>query len=103
MDIEYYIFFLEWKKVYFVVKLIGLEGFFEKCFKVKNDFKIGYELFDVVIGKNIFRLYLVDVEFDKDFEVEYIVFYFNKEVVFLYKLDKVFIEVDLLFNLFVME
>ncbi|KAK4674067.1 hypothetical protein QC763_117250 [Podospora pseudopauciseta] len=98
-DIEHHIFLSEWKKAYPAAKLIGPEGLPEKRLKVKNDPKIGHEPFDVVIGKNTPRPYSVDAEFDKDFEVEYIASHPNKEVVFLYKPDKVLIEADLLFNL----
>ncbi|KAK4178903.1 hypothetical protein QBC36DRAFT_181508 [Triangularia setosa] len=98
-DIEHHIFLSDWKKAYPGAKLIGPEGLPEKRAKVKNDPKIGHEPFDVVIGKHTPRPYTVDGEFDRDFEVEYIASHPNKEIVFLYKPDKVLIEADLLFNL----
>lgn len=101
-DYEYYIFMLEWVKVYFEVKFIGFEGLFEKCGKV-NDFKIGSEDFVVVFKKQGKWDICIDLEFDVDFEYEYVDGYVNFEFVFFYKLDKVFIEVDFLFNFFVYE
>ncbi|KAK0718858.1 hypothetical protein B0T21DRAFT_414882 [Apiosordaria backusii] len=98
-DIEHHIFLSDWKKAYPDAKLIGPEGLPEKRLKVQNDPKIGHEPFDVVIGKNTPRPYSIDTEFDRDFEVEYIPSHPNKEIVFLYKPDKVLIEADLLFNL----
>ncbi|KAK4199730.1 hypothetical protein QBC40DRAFT_281343 [Triangularia verruculosa] len=98
-DIEHHIFLSDWKKAYPDAKLIGPEGLPEKRLRVKDDPKIGHEPFDVVIGKDTPKPYSIDGEFDRDFEVEYIASHPNKEIVFLYKPDKVLIEADLLFNL----
>lgn len=101
-DMEHHIFMSEWAAAYPDAKLVGPEGLPQKRGKVRDDPKIGKEPFAVVITKEAqIRGEPVKIgeDFDKDFEVEYVHAHPNRELVFLYKPDKVLIEADLMFNL----
>ncbi|KAK3310771.1 uncharacterized protein B0T15DRAFT_507406 [Chaetomium strumarium] len=77
-DIEHHIFLSEWAAVYPNAKLVGPEGLPEKRRKAAgSDPKVG----------------------DEPFAVAYVHAHPNKELVFLYKPDKVLIQADLMFNL----
>ncbi|KXX80883.1 hypothetical protein MMYC01_202075 [Madurella mycetomatis] len=101
-DIEHHIFVSEWAAAYPDAKLVGPEGLPRKREKARNDPKIGKEPFAVVITKEAQvrgEPVKIGEDFDKDFEVEYVHAHPNRELVFLYKPDKVLIEADLMFNL----
>jgi glyoxylase-like metal-dependent hydrolase (beta-lactamase superfamily II) len=101
-DIEHHIFLSEWARAFPGAKLIGPEGLPEKRHKVADagsDPQIGREEFAVVVTRDNARRLSVDDEFDRDFEVEYVHAHPNRELVFVYKPDRVLIEADLMFNL----
>ncbi|KAL1837419.1 hypothetical protein VTJ49DRAFT_3790 [Mycothermus thermophilus] len=101
-DIEHHIFLSEWARAYPNAKLIGPEGLPEKRRKVAaagDDPRIGPEPFAVVATRENATSFSVDEEFDRDFAVEYVHAHPNRELVFLYKPERVLIEADLLFNL----
>lgn len=91
-DAEHHLGLSEWKAAYPDAKLIGPEGLPEK-----REGQGKTETFDVVFAKG--KESSVDEEFDRDFEVEYVHAHPNREIVFLYKPDRVVIEADLMFNL----
>ncbi|KAK4239334.1 beta-lactamase-like protein [Achaetomium macrosporum] len=102
-DIEHHIFLSEWAAAYPNAKLIGPEGLPEKRHKAaRDDPKIGDEPFAVAVtkvmngGEVVAR---IGDDFAADFEMEYVHAHPNKELVFLYKPDKVLIQADLMFNL----
>jgi glyoxylase-like metal-dependent hydrolase (beta-lactamase superfamily II) len=97
-DIEHHIFLSDWKKAFPDAKLIGPEGLPEKRHKAKDE-KIGDEPFAVVFTAKDKRAVKVDAEFDADFDYEFVDGHANKELVFLYKPDRVMIQADLIFNL----
>lgn len=99
-DFEHHIFITEWHKVYPDAKIIGPEGLPEKrASQTATDPKIGNEEFAVVFKAENKLDIKIDDEFDQDFEYEYVDSHANKELVFVYKPDKVMIEADLMFNL----
>ncbi|KAL2023531.1 hypothetical protein VTK56DRAFT_2139 [Thermocarpiscus australiensis] len=99
-DIEHHIFLSEWAAAYPDAKLVGPEGLPEKRQKAHHaDPKIGKEPFAVVVTRQNRRDVKVGEDFDRDFEMEYVPAHPNRELVFLYKPDKVLIEADLMFNL----
>ncbi|KAB5560205.1 beta-lactamase-like protein [Coniochaeta sp. 2T2.1] len=99
-DMEHHIFVSDWAQAFPGAKIIGPEGLPEKRAKVHNDPKIGHEPFAVVFKAGPTKEQTtISAEFDADFEYEYVDAHANKELVFLYKPDKVVIEADLLFNL----
>ncbi|CAG9947899.1 unnamed protein product [Clonostachys rosea f. rosea IK726] len=98
LDYEHHIFISEWATQYPGVKIIGPEGLPEKR-AGQHDPKIGKEEFAVVFKKENKHDIKVDNEFDADFDYEYVDGHANKEIVFLYKPEKVLIEADLLFNM----
>jgi glyoxylase-like metal-dependent hydrolase (beta-lactamase superfamily II) len=97
-DFEHHIFLSEWAKEYPEAKLIGPEGLPEKRAGM-NDEKIGKEEFAYVFTPTNKSASGISEEFAHDFEVEYVDAHPNKEIVLLYKPDKVLIEADLMFNL----
>ncbi|KAH8754135.1 hypothetical protein F5883DRAFT_607894 [Diaporthe sp. PMI_573] len=99
-DIEHHIFITEWHQAYPEAKIIGPEGLPEKRVKQSaNDSKIGKEEFAVVFTAKDKLSIKVDDEFDRDFLYEYVDSHANKELVFLYKPERIMIEADLMFNL----
>ncbi|POS69070.1 hypothetical protein DHEL01_v212538 [Diaporthe helianthi] len=99
-DIEHHIFITEWHQAYPEAKIIGPEGLPEKRVKQSaNDPKIGKEEFAVVFTAKDKLNIKVDEEFDRDFQYEYVDSHANKELVFLYKPERIMIEADLMFNL----
>lgn len=99
-DIEHHIFISEWATAYPDAKIIGPEGLPEKRAKAsETDPKIGKEVFAVVFNAKDKLTTKVDEEFDRDFAYEYVDAHANKELVFLYRPDKVLIEADFIFNL----
>ncbi|KAG8167614.1 hypothetical protein KVR01_003303 [Diaporthe batatas] len=99
-DIEHHIFITEWHQAYPEAKIIGPEGLPEKRVKQSaNDPKIGKEEFAVIFTAKDKLNIKVDEEFDRDFQYEYVDSHANKELVFLYKPERVMIEADLMFNL----
>lgn len=102
-DVEHHIFISEWAKAYPEAMIIGPEGLPEKRAKMRSNPKentnVGDESFATVFTKENKREIKVSPEFDADFEYEYVDAHPNKELVFLYKPDKVLIEADLMFNL----
>ncbi|CAH0017718.1 unnamed protein product [Clonostachys rhizophaga] len=98
LDYEHHIFISEWATQYPGVKIIGPEGLPEKR-AGQHDPKIGKEEFAVVFKKENKHDIKIDDEFDADFDYEYVDGHANKEIVFLYKPEKVLIEADLLFNM----
>lgn len=97
-DIEHHIFLTEWATAFPDAKLIGPEGLPEKRAKA-TDPKIGKEPFAVVFRAPDKLTTTIDDEFDRDFAYEYVDAHANKELVFLYRPERVLIEADLLFNL----
>jgi len=97
-DMEHHIFISEWKTAFPAAKIIGPDGLPEKR-KAQVDDKIGKEDFAVVYKADTKRSTSISPEFDADFEVEYVDGHANKEIVVLYKPDKVLIEADFFFNL----
>ncbi|KAL2128069.1 hypothetical protein VTI74DRAFT_9761 [Chaetomium olivicolor] len=97
-DIEHHIFLSEWAAAYPNAKLVGPEGLPEKRAKA-NDPKIGKEPFAVVVTKENARSAKIGDDFDADFDMEYVHAHPNRELVFLYKPERVLIEADLMFNL----
>ncbi|ROW10343.1 hypothetical protein VMCG_01639 [Cytospora schulzeri] len=99
-DIEHHIFITEWHQAYPEAKIIGPEGLPEKRAKQsETDPKIGNEEFAVVFKAQDKLNIRIDEEFDNDFQYEYVDSHANKELVFLYKPERVVIEADLMFNL----
>lgn len=100
LDFEHHIFISEWAKEYPGAKIIGPEGLQEKRDKQqKDDPKIGSDKFDVVFTKANKRELRIGDEFDADFDYEYVDGHANRELVFLYRPERVLIEADLMFNL----
>jgi hypothetical protein len=104
-DIEHHIFLSEWAAAYPNARLIGPEGLPEKRHKAAagSDPKVGHEPFAVVVTKEMSEsgdaVARIGDDFAADFEMEYVHAHPNKELVFLYKPDKVLIQADLMFNL----
>ncbi|KAK4102164.1 hypothetical protein N658DRAFT_506376 [Parathielavia hyrcaniae] len=98
-DIEHHIYLSEWAAAYPNAKLIGPEGLPEKRQKVQDDAKIGKEPFAVVVTKANGREVRIGDDFDADFDMEFVHVHPNKELVFLYKPDRVLVQADLVFNL----
>lgn len=98
-DIEHHIFISDWARAFPSARIIGPEGLPEKRSK-STDPMIGKEEFFTVFkaGKDK-RQTKVAEDFDRDFEYEFVDAHPNKELVFLYKPDRVLIEADLMFNL----
>lgn len=98
LDFEHHIFISEWAREYPEAKIIGPEGLLEKRQKA-DDPKIGKEPFAVVFEAKDKLTTKIDPEFDADFDYEYVDAHANKELVFLYKPEKILIQADLMFNL----
>lgn len=106
-DTEHHIFLSEWAAAYPGAKLIGPEGLPEKRAKAaaaagSGDPKIGPEPFATVFTKEAKAtgdIVSIGDDFDADFDVEYVPAHPNKELVFLYRPDRVLIQADLMFNL----
>ncbi|TLS23470.1 uncharacterized protein PpBr36_05648 [Pyricularia pennisetigena] len=98
-DIEHHIFVSDWKKEYPDAHILGPEGLPEKRAKVHNDERIGKEAFHTVFTKAEKGKQTVTPEFDADFTYEFVDAHPNKELVFLYRPDRVLIQADMLFNL----
>jgi hypothetical protein len=101
-DIEHHIFLSEWAAAYPNAKLVGPEGLPEKRQKAassQDDSKIGNEPFAVVVTKDNKKTVKIGDDFDADFDMEYLHMHPNRELVFLYKPDRVVVEADLMFNL----
>ncbi|AEO54819.1 hypothetical protein MYCTH_2085772 [Thermothelomyces thermophilus ATCC 42464] len=98
-DIEHHIFLSDWAAAYPNAKLVGPEGLPEKRRK-SSDPKIGKEPFATVVTRENGRdARAVGDDFAADFDMEYVHAHPNKELVFLYRPDRVLIEADLMFNL----
>ncbi|KAL2257140.1 hypothetical protein VTK26DRAFT_606 [Humicola hyalothermophila] len=100
-DIEHHIYLSEWAAAYPNAKLIGPEGLPEKRAKARDDPKIGKEPFAVVVTKENRHGVKREIgdDFDRDFELEYVDAHPNRELVFLYRPDRVLVQADLWFNL----
>lgn len=99
-DIEHHIFITEWHQAYPEAKIIGPEGLPEKrAEQSKTDPKIGNDEFAVVFKAEDKLNIRIDDEFDHDFLYEYVHSHANKELVFLYKPEKIMVQADLMFNL----
>ncbi|XXH02772.1 hypothetical protein Hte_009157 [Hypoxylon texense] len=98
-DIEHHIFLSDWAKAYPSAKLVGPKGLHAKRAAVKDDPRIGSEPFALEWDASNARDSGVDADFAADFEVEFVAAHPNKEVVLLYKPDRVLVQADLLFNL----
>jgi glyoxylase-like metal-dependent hydrolase (beta-lactamase superfamily II) len=97
-DIEHHIFVSEWARAFPEAKIIGPEGLPAKRAKM-NDDKVGKEAFAVEFKAATKRSTTISPEFDADFEYEFVDAHVNKELVFVYKPDRVMIQADLFFNL----
>lgn len=102
-DLEHHIFLSEWKAAYPDAKLIGPNGLPEKRQKqaaAGGDDKIRDDAFAVVFPDGpAKRDVRIDPEFDADFDYEFVDVHANKEIVFLYRPDRILIEADLVFNM----
>ncbi|KAI6370007.1 hypothetical protein MCOR25_004349 [Pyricularia grisea] len=98
-DIEHHIFVSDWKKEYPDAHILGPEGLPEKRAKVQDDERIGKEAFHTVFTTADKGKQTVTPEFDADFVYEFVDAHPNKELVFLYRPDRVLIQADMLFNL----
>ncbi|KAI1099248.1 hypothetical protein F4804DRAFT_322384 [Jackrogersella minutella] len=98
-DMEHHIFLSEWARAYPGAKIVGPKGLREKRSKVLDDDKIGHEPFAFEWDATNKHDNGVSDEFAADFEVEFVDAHPNKELVLLYKPDRVLIQADLLFNL----
>ncbi|KAH9884191.1 beta-lactamase-like protein [Xylariomycetidae sp. FL2044] len=99
-DMEHHIFLSEWKRAYPDAKLIGPRGLPEKRAGVKGDERIGHEEFAFVYdASNRADNRGPGEDFAADLEVEFVDAHPNKEIVLLYKPDRVLVQADLLFNL----
>jgi hypothetical protein len=102
-DREHHIFLSEWKAAYPGAKLIGPNGLPEKRKQQAasgSDDKIRDDPFAVVFPDGPSKLDVtIDAEFDADFSYEFVDSHVNKEIVFLYRPDRVLIEADLVFNM----
>ncbi|KAK6072699.1 hypothetical protein SCUP515_07279 [Seiridium cupressi] len=97
-DIEHHIFISEWAREFPNAKLIGPKGLQEKRDKT-DDEKIGKEKFSFIYTPENHQDNNVDADFAANFEVEYMDSHPNKEIVLLYKPEKILIQADLMFNL----
>ncbi|KAL2149869.1 hypothetical protein VTH82DRAFT_7545 [Thermothelomyces myriococcoides] len=98
-DIEHHIFLSDWAAAYPNAKLVGPEGLPEKRRKA-SDPKIGKEPFATVVTRENGRdARAIGDDFAADLDMEYVHVHPNKELVFLYRPDRVLIEADLMFNL----
>lgn len=98
-DIEHHIFVSDWKQEYPDAHILGPEGLPEKRAKVHDDERIGKEAFHTVFTTADKGKQTVTPEFDADFTHEFVDAHPNKELVFLYRPDRVLIQADMLFNL----
>ena len=98
LDFEHHIFLSEWATAYPGAKLVGPDGLPEKRLKSQDE-KIGKEPFAVVFDPKNKNQIKIGPDFDQDFEYEYVDAHPNKEIVFVYKPEKILIEADLMFNL----
>ncbi|KAI0402472.1 hypothetical protein F4802DRAFT_575912 [Xylaria palmicola] len=97
-DLEHHIFLTQWKTEYPTAKLVGPKGLPERR-KAMNDPMIGKEEFDFLYDEKNAHSAAISDEFAADFEVELVDAHPNKEIVLLYKPEKVLVEADLMFNL----
>ena len=97
-DIEHHIFISDWAQEFPDAKIIGPEGLPEKRAKA-DDPKIGKEPFTIVFEAKTKQDTRVGDDFDRDFDYEYVDAHPNKELVFLYKPERILIQADLMFNL----
>jgi hypothetical protein len=97
-DIEHHIFISDWAKEYPSAKIIGPEGLSQKRQKMSDE-KIGNENISFIFSKTNKQSNDIDADFAADFEVEYVDAHPNKEIVLLYKPEKILIEADFMFNL----
>lgn len=101
LDFEHHIFISEWARAYPSARIVGPQGLPEKRAGQQDDPKIGPEKFDFVFTRDNKRdlVRIGSDEFDADFDYEYVDGHANREIVFLYKPDRVLIQADFLFNL----
>ncbi|KAL2161322.1 hypothetical protein VTH06DRAFT_8543 [Thermothelomyces fergusii] len=98
-DIEHHLFLSEWAAAYPGARLVGPEGLPEKR-RTADDPKVGKEPFATVVTRENGRdARAVGADFAADFDMEYVHAHPNRELVFLYRPDRVLIEADLMFNL----
>lgn len=98
-DIEHHIFLSEWARAFPNAKIVGPKGLAAKRAAVKDDERIGKEPFAFEWDASNAHDNNVDAAFAADFDVEFVGSHPNKEVVLLYKPDRVLIQADLMFNL----
>ncbi len=104
-DLEHHIFLSEWAKAYPAARIIGPEGLPEKRAASKGaNPKVAVDdaFFAVIADKRPQPLrepQSIAPDFDADFGLVYFDMHANKEIVLLYRRDKVLIEADLFFNL----
>lgn len=101
LDVEHHLFITEWSREFPDARIVGPEGLPEKRARVKGDAMVGQEPFFAVFTAEAKRAgsQRVSDEFDTDFAYEFVDAHPNKELVFLFKPDRVLIEADLMFNL----
>lgn len=95
-DMEHHIYMSDWANAYPQAALLGPEGLQEK--REKNAQTAG-QSFKHIWTKDNRRDKTVDVEFDREFDVEFVSSHANKELVFCHKPSRTLIEADLMFNL----
>ncbi|EFW99265.1 hypothetical protein CMQ_5686 [Grosmannia clavigera kw1407] len=102
-DIEHHIFISEWVKAYPEARIIAPAGLPEKRAATKgSDPKISVDdkFFAVLAdGQSMHKSISIAPDFDADFSVVYNDVHPNKEIILLYKPDRVLIEADLMMNL----
>lgn len=93
LDIEHHIFLGPWHAAYPNAKVLGPEGLAEKRASQKNeDVPFAY-----VFSKDK-PLTSIDVDFDAEFEYDFVYAHQNKEIVFNHKPTRTLIQADLMFN-----
>lgn len=100
-DIEHHIFLSEWAAAYPEAKILGPEGLPEKRARAgQEDARIGKDdQFAFVFSAANKDPRGVSDEFAADFEAEYVGAHPNREIVLLYRPERVLIQADLLFNM----
>lgn len=96
-DTEHHIFISAWKEAYPAARLVGPEGLPEK--RSKSGAAAPGEHWDHVFERATKATMRITDEFDVDFDYEYVDGHANRELVFLFKPERVLIQADLMFNL----
>jgi hypothetical protein len=96
-DTEHHIFISDWKSAFPTAKLIGPEGLPEK--RLKQNQALPDEHWDFIFSAATKHEMTMTPEFDADFAYEFVDGHANKEIVLLFKPERVLVQADLMFNL----